>query len=54
MSKAEKMIRMIVNAYVSVYGAEKWNGLTGDQQHDAVMQIARDLDREMDKAAARA
>ena len=43
----EKMVGMIVEAYIEVYGIEKWNGLTADQQHDAIMFIARDIERRL-------
>ena len=43
----EKMVDIIVKAYVEVYGIEKWNSLTEDQQHDAIMFIARDIERRL-------
>lgn len=43
----EKMVDIIVKAYVEVYGIEKWNSLTTDQQHDAIMFIARDIERRL-------
>jgi len=43
----EKMVDIIVKAYVEVYGIEKWNSLTADQQHDAIMFIARDIERRL-------
>lgn len=41
--KVNRMVEMIVEAYIEVMGEEKWNSLTAEQQHDAVMTIARDL-----------
>lgn len=38
-----KMVNMIVSAYISVYGADKWHSLTTQQQHDAIMFIAKDV-----------
>ena len=42
MNQVDKMIDMIASAYISVYGAAKWNSLTDQQKHDAVMIIACD------------
>lgn len=42
MSK-EKMIDMIIEAYVQVMGREKWNSLTAQEQHDVIMTIVKDL-----------
>ena len=41
----EKVVNMIIEAYVKVMGAEKWNQMTAKQQHDAIMKIAADLDK---------
>lgn len=39
--------KIIVNAaiesYIRVMGAEKWDSLTADQQHDAIMAILTGL-----------
>lgn len=40
MQKINEMVNMIVTAYIKVYGIEKWNSLTENQQHDAIMMIA--------------
>ena len=37
------VIDMIIRAYVEVYGIEKWNSLTDEQKHDAIMIIAKDF-----------
>lgn len=40
----EKMIvNMAIDAYVSVMGIDKWNSLTGEQQHDVIMTIVKDF-----------
>lgn len=39
----EIMADQIRDAYISVYGAERWAALTDQQKHDAVMIIARDM-----------
>ena len=43
MNGFEKVVTMLSNAYISVYGIEKWNSLTAQEKHDAVMFIATDL-----------
>jgi hypothetical protein len=43
MNGFEKMIEMIKNAYISVYGFEKWNNLSNQEKHDAIMIIANDF-----------
>lgn len=43
MTNTDKMINMITEAYIKVMGADKWNSLTDDEKHDAVMIIAKDL-----------
>ena len=40
--KMEKMIEMIKAAYIKVYGVEKWNSMTAQEQHGAIMFIAND------------
>ena len=37
-----KMVNMMIEAYISVMGAEKWNSLTVEQQHDAIMIMVND------------
>ena len=41
----DKMVGMIQQAYIEVYGIEKWISLTDQQKHDAVMIIVRDMHR---------
>lgn len=45
MENTNKMIDMIAEAYIKVYGVTKWNSLTDNQKHEAVMIIAKDLMR---------
>lgn len=49
MDNATKMLNMIIEAYVQVYGIEKWDSLTAEQQHNAVMIIAKDFTRALDR-----
>lgn len=39
----EKMVDMAKEAYIQVYGMEKWDSLTNKQKHDVLMFIANDL-----------
>ena len=45
MKNWEKMVDMIKEAYIKTMGAEKWNSLTDTEKHDAVMTIAKDMNR---------
>ena len=45
MKNWETMVDMIASAYISTMGIDKWNSLTDEQKHDAVMIIAKDLDK---------
>lgn len=42
-----EIVNMIVKAYIDVYGVEKWNSLTEQEQHDAIMIIAKDAYSQM-------
>lgn len=44
----EKMVDQIKEAYIKVMGLEKWNSLTDQQKHDAVMIIVRDALKALD------
>ena len=44
----QKMVDMIIEAYITAMGTDKWNSLTGQEQHDAIMIIARDLNKAID------
>ena len=37
------LINTICKAYITVMGIEKWNSLTIDEQHDAIMALASGL-----------
>ena len=41
-AEEKKMVEMIQNAYISVYGIQKWNSLTASEKHDAIMIITAD------------
>nr|AHF24065.1 hypothetical protein [uncultured bacterium Contig643] len=45
MASADKMIDMIAEAYIKVMGIEKWNSLSDNEKYEAVMTMARDLDK---------
>ena len=48
MNAVDKMIDMAATAYIQVYRFEKWNGLTDQQKHDAVMMLLNDLNKALD------
>ena len=39
----QKIINSIVEAYVKVMGQSKWNSLSDQQKHDAIMAIVKDM-----------
>lgn len=41
----ERMVEMIIEAYISVMGEQKWNSLTAEQQHEVIMTIANNLNK---------
>lgn len=40
-----RFVNTIRDAYITVYGVEKWNSFTAKEQHDCVMYIIKDLNR---------
>lgn len=48
MMNFDAMVDMIKAAYISLYGAEKWNSLTDKEKHDAVVLIAKDFSKALD------
>ena len=38
-----KLVNAAIRAYISVMGKDKWNALTAEQQHDAIMIMLTDL-----------
>lgn len=43
----EKVLDMIIESYIKVFGEEKWESLTEEEQHDAIMIIARDMNNQL-------
>lgn len=39
----KQIIELTSSAYISVFGAEKWNSLSDKEKHDVVMILAKDL-----------
>lgn len=37
------IVNAIVKSYVKVMGADKWNSLTLEQQHDVIMILVKDM-----------
>lgn len=50
-AKENRIIEMIKEAYISVLGVEKWNGLTNKDKHDVIMMIAQDFNELLEKYA---
>jgi autonomous glycyl radical cofactor GrcA len=38
----EKIVDMMIKAYIEVMGADKWNSLTAEEQHDVIMLMVKD------------
>ena len=38
----EKLVDLMQDAYIKVMGLEKWNSLTDEQKHDAIMLMVKD------------
>ena len=39
----EMFIETAKNAYIEIMGKEKWNSLTNEEKHDAVMMLAKGM-----------
>lgn len=39
----DRMIEMVAESYITVYGKEKWQTLSDQEKHDAIMFIVKDL-----------
>lgn len=44
-----KVISMMIKAYIKVMGVEKWNTLTPQEQHDVVMALVADSIKALEK-----
>lgn len=42
------IVNAIVESYVKVMGADKWNSLTENQQHDVIMILVKDMLKAVD------
>lgn len=42
------IVDCIMRAYIAVLGEDKWYSLSGNQQHDVIMCIVKDLDKAID------
>lgn len=43
------IIEACKTAYINTMGLEKWNALTDEQKHDAVMLMVKDFSKGLDK-----
>lgn len=50
----EKIIDMMKTAYITEMGLEAWERLTDEQKHDAIMLMAKDSLRALDRIEGRA
>lgn len=50
--KDERIVNMIIEAYITVNGAEKWNSLTAEKQHDIIMAMVETSLKALDQIAA--
>lgn len=46
----KNIVDMIIEAYIEVHGARKWNSLTAKEQHDVIMTIVRDLNSRLEQS----
>lgn len=35
------VVNLVIDSYIAVYGLEKWNSLTEQQQHDVIILITK-------------
>ena len=47
--EAMTVIEMIKTAYIKVMGEAKWESLTPEEKHDVIMQLAKDMNKALDK-----
>ena len=45
--EARKYMTIAMNAYIQIMGLEKWNSLTEQEQHDAVMILLKDINNSL-------
>ena len=45
MTNEQFFIKTASKVYIEVYGFEKWNSLTDTEKHDAVMIMAKDMNK---------
>lgn len=41
----KEIVNAVIEAYIKVMGAEKWNSLTADEQHTVIMTIVKDFSK---------
>ena len=49
MTNIDKMVEMTKAAYIEIMGVEKWNSLTEEEQHDAIMLMVKDATKALDR-----
>ena len=49
MTNIDKMVEMMKAAYIEIMGVEKWNSLSEEEQHDAIMFMVKDATKALDR-----
>ena len=49
MESWEKMVNMIIDAYIEVMGEGRWNAMSNEEKHSVVMIITRDALKAIDR-----
>lgn len=42
------LFEKFAEAFVKVYGAEVWHSLTGQEQHDTIIFVLKDIERSLE------
>lgn len=45
----DRIVRMAIDAYVKVMGIEKWDSMSAEEQHAAIMAMIKDTNKAIDK-----
>lgn len=45
----QRLIEMMIDAYVEVMGAEKWDSMNGQEQHDIIMAMVKGATMALDR-----
>mgnify|MGYP006907953776 CR=1 FL=1 len=45
----ERIVNMVKEVYIGVYGSKKWNSLSDTERHDITMTMVKDMIKMIDK-----